>query len=151
MPQDPIDDVGAEASGEQKACLSAALFQIRRRDTELAAPDFERAIELGDARLAGGRCSPFFGDPLGAQIVLDAGRAELARHHMDTRFRKAGLGKKLALNEVLQQCVKFLFRFGVRQKLAPQLGAAVFPPREESEGTLTQRTLAFQGSARQAN
>lgn len=117
--ENPADDFGAEPPGEQEPRLSAAFFRIRRGLPELASPDLERAFELAGACFPRGQCRLCVRNPLGPQIALDPGSAELSRHDMSARLGKSGIGERFVLHQVFEKRVELLGRFGMGKQLAP--------------------------------
>src|SRR6266446_519429 len=141
------DRVKGKAARLEKAHLPRSLLARFGSGPELPAPDFARALELGDARGFRRLVGQVLVEAPRTQLVRDARRAELARKSVNARFRVALVGEEFPSRQVVEQRLEIVLVPNVPRELVRQLGAAVLPPRKQPQGPLAQRRLLFHTSA----
>lgn len=140
--------LGGEPAREQEAGLASALGRRPGHRLEAAAPDRAGALEFGALELRDVRLHQRFVEPVRAHFVPDRGHAEALGAPMHERLGEALVRQQPRRDQRVEQLIELRGAFGVRGKLAGQLGAAVLAPREQAQRARLQRRAAgFQAAA----
>jgi len=152
-PDDLEDRFETEAAALQEAHLARAIGGAARlQAAEFPAPDVARRRELAVLEAGYRSRNRFLGNPLLAQVVLDAPRPIAFSESVHPLLHHALLGQPAAALKILEHALDLGRVFGVEGQLARELGTGVLAPREEPQRPLPQGGgLRLQWAARRAS